>query len=253
MSRWDYGWQRFFAWSGLLGVALCLVAWEICWPQPPDFSMTGAQTAQFYADHRLGILIGITISAVAMPFLMAWSLQLGAMLRRQEGGSGLVSIAATVGIIAIPVLLSFDCAVWAVAAYRPTTTNPDVTRAMSDLGWISSMLIWPPLAFGMILMGIIILRTWRQPGALPRWLGWASLIAGIAEPGQAPIIFAKTGVFAPNGAGSWYLAVFTWGPWIILSSIAQVRVLARQHRSQAPAQEALAVSLRPAARGGCGS
>jgi hypothetical protein len=109
----------------------------------------------------------------------------------------------------------------------------------------------------MILAGIVILRTWQQPGALPRWLGWASILAGIAEPGQAPIIFAKTGAFAPNGPGSWYLAVFTWGPWIILSSIAQVRVLAQQHRSQAPAQEALAVSLRPAARGrrcgGCGS
>jgi hypothetical protein len=125
------------------------------------------------------------------------------------------------GITAIPVLPSFDCAVGAVAAYRPTAANPDVTRAMSDLGWISSMLIWPPLAFGMILAGIVILRTWQQPGA-----------------------------FAPNGPGSWYLAVFTWGPWIILSSIAQVRLLAQQHRSQAPAQEALAVSLRPDAHGG---
>jgi hypothetical protein len=48
------------------------------------------------------------------------------------------------------------------------------------------------------------------------------------EPGQAGIIFDKSGLFAPNGLGSWYLAVFTWGPWIVFISIAQACILARE-------------------------
>lgn len=239
---WDYRWQRFFALSGILGVFLCLLSWEVFWPQPPDFSMTGAQTAQFYSSHQLGMLIGITLSSVGMPFLASWDLQLGAMMRKLEGGSGLVSTVATVGITAIPVLLSFDCAVWAVAAYRPASTNPDVTRAMSDLGWISSMLIWPPLCLGMVLVGVVILKRQDVPGAFPKWLGWFSIFVGAVEPGQAGIIFEKTGLFAPNGLGSWYLAVFTWGPWIILMSIAQFRILARMKQEKPTAREKLAVS-----------
>jgi hypothetical protein len=237
-NSWDYHWQRFFALSGILGVFLCLLSWEVFWPQPPDFSMTGAQTAQFYATHQMGMLIGITLSSIGMPFLASWDLQLGMMMKKLEGGSGLVSIVATVGITSISVLLTFDCAVWAIAAYRPASTNPDVTRAMSDLGWISSMLIWPPLCLGMVLVGIIILKRQGLPGSFPKWLGWFSLFVGVCEFGQAGIIFTKTGVLAPNGLGSWYLAVFTWGPWIILMSIEQFRILGRLKPGLIPTADA---------------
>jgi hypothetical protein len=168
-----------------------------------------------------------------MPFLIAWTIQLGAMLRRLEGGSGLVAIVATVGTISIPILLVYDVVVWAIAAYRPQDTTADVTRAFSDLGWISSMLIWPPLATGMALTGVIIFKSRGQAGAFPAWLGWFSYIVAIAELGQAPIIFYKNGPFAPDGAGSWYLAVFTWGPWIIALSIQMSRMLAQQRKQGA--------------------
>ena len=226
----DYRWQQVFALSGLVGVVLCLAAWEVCMPQPPDFTMSGPQTAEFYSSHQTGMLIGVTLSSLGMPFLIAWTIQLGAMLRRLEGGSGLVAIVATVGTISIPILLVYDVVVWAIAAYRPQDTTADVTRAFSDLGWISSMLIWPPLAAGMALTGVIIMKTRRQAGAFPVWLGWFSYIVAISELGQAPIIFYKSGPFAPDGAGSWYLAVFTWGPWIIALSIQMFRMLAQQQK-----------------------
>jgi hypothetical protein len=92
------------------------------------------------------------------------------------------------------------------------------------------MLIWPPLAAGMALTGVIIFKSRRQVGAFPAWAGVLSYLAAIAEPGQAVIIFNKSGPFAPNGAGSWYLAVFTWGPWIVALSIQMSRMLAQQHR-----------------------
>src|SRR5260370_15467048 len=196
---WDYRWQQVFALSGLAGVVLCLWAWEVCWRDPPDFAMSGPQSAQFYASHQTSMLIGITLSAIGMPFLIAWTIQLGAMLRRLEGGSGLVAIVATVGTVSIPILLAFDVAVWAVAAYRPGATSPDVTRAMSDLGWISSMLIWPPLAACMALAWDLIFKSRRKVGAFPVLASCLTYLAAIAEPGEAVIIFDKTGHFGPNG------------------------------------------------------
>jgi hypothetical protein len=229
--KWEYRWQQLFASSGVIGVVLCLVAWEFCWPQPPAFDLSAADTATFYAAHQQGMLIGIVVTSIGLPFLMAWTLQLGAMMRRLEGGSPMVSIVATVGTLTIDILLVFDLAVWAVAAYRPADTAPDVTRAFSDLGWISSMFIWPPLAVGMALTGVLIYKTRHQVGALPTWAAWVSWIAAVAEPGQAVIIFEKSGPFAPDGVLSWYLAVFTWGPWILLLSIAMSQVLAKSARA----------------------
>src|SRR5246500_1104614 len=181
----DYRWQQVFALSGLVGVVLCLLAWEAFFPQPPDFAMSGPQTAQFYASHQTGMLIGITLSSLGMPFLIAWTIQLGAMLRRLEGGSGLVAIVATVGTISIPILLVYDVVVWAIAAYRPQDTTADVTRAFSDLGWISSMLIWPPLATGMALTGVIIFKSRGQAGAFPVWLRLGGFISSRSETGPA--------------------------------------------------------------------
>src|ERR1700687_1826394 len=220
-----YRCQQVFALSGLVGVVLCLVAWELCFPQPPDFTMSGPATAQFYASHQTGMLIGITLSSIGMPLLIAWTIQLGGMLRRLEGGSGLGAIVATLGNVSVPILLAFDRAGLAIAAYRPETTSPDVTRAFSDLGWISSMLIWPPLAAGMALTGVIIFKSRRKAGAFPAWLGWLSYLVAIAEFGQLPIIFYKSGPSAPNGAGSLYLAAFPWGPWIIVLCVQISRMM----------------------------
>src|ERR1700741_1507540 len=192
-SDFDYRWQQVFAISGLVGVVLCLVAWEVFMPQPPDFTMSGPQTAQFYSSHQTGMLIGVTLSSLGMPFLIAWTIQLGAMLRRLEGGSGLVAIVATVGTISIPILLVYDVVVWAIAAYRPQDTTADVTRAFSDLGWISSMLIWPPLAAGMALTGVIIMKTRGQAGAFPAWLGWVTFILPRRPICSVPPIFFKKG------------------------------------------------------------
>src|SRR5258708_20369039 len=104
---WDYRWQQVFALSGLAGVVLCLLAWEVFWPQPPDFAMSGPQTAQFYATHQTSMLIGITLSAIGMPFLIAWTIQLAAMLRRLEAGSGLVAIFPPVSPASLHILLPF--------------------------------------------------------------------------------------------------------------------------------------------------
>jgi hypothetical protein len=166
--------------------------------------------------------------SVGMAFLLAWTIQFGLMLRRLEGGSGIVSAVTVFSLAASPVLLSFDLAIFAVAAFRPATTAPMVTQALSDVAWLSSQHIWPMLTVAMALSGWLILRTQGQPESLPRWLGWFGLLCALCEFGQIPIFFVKTGPFSGNGAAAWYLATFSWGPWILAAGIAMLQVLGRR-------------------------
>jgi hypothetical protein len=131
-------------------------------------------------------------------------------------------------LAASPILLSFDLAIFGVVAFRPSETTPDVTRAMSDVAWLGSQHIWPMLAAGMALAGILIVKTQGRSGSLPAWLGYFSLVVALCEFGQLPIFFFKTGPFSGNGVGAWYLATFTWGPWILAAGWAMYRVLGRQ-------------------------
>lgn len=219
-SKLDHQWQRFFAASGFIFAVLTGVGLEVFWAQPPDFGMSATATAHYYASHASGFRIGITLITIGMAFLLAWTVQYGYTLWKlnaasQDGGSPILVIVTVVSLLASPILLSFDLAIFAIAAFRPTTTSPDVTRALSDVAWISSELIWPMLAAGMCLGGILMLRTRRQRGGFPAWLGWYSLIAAAIEFFQIPIIFVKTGPLSGNGPFPWYSTTFSWGIWAI--------------------------------------
>jgi uncharacterized membrane protein YidH (DUF202 family) len=209
-------------------VAFTFTGLEIFWPQPPSFALSAEQTAAYYVEHRTGFLVGVVMCSIGMLFLLAWTVQFCLMLWRLEGGSRAVTAVTVASLAASPILLSFDLAIFGVVAFRPSETTPDVTRAMSDVAWLGSQHIWPMLAAGMALAGILIVKTQGRSGSLPAWLGYFSLVVALCEFGQLPIVFFKTGPFSGNGVGAWYLATFTWGPWILAAGWAMYRVLGRQ-------------------------
>jgi hypothetical protein len=235
-SKFDYQWQRVFAASGFIFALLVGVGLEGFWAQPPSFAMSASATAHYYAVHANGFHVGITLITVGMAFLLAWTIQYGWMLYRldaasADGGSKVLIAVTVVSLVASPILLSFDLAIFAIAAFRPASTSPEVTRALSDVGWIGSELIWPMLAVGMALGGLVMLRTRHQRGGFPAWLGWYSLLAAGIEFFQIPIIFAKTGAFSANGAFAWYSTTFSWGIWALSLGVAMWRILGSQRAS----------------------
>jgi len=225
-------WQRFFAACGLLFFIFTGLGLEVFWPQPPSFAWSADQTAAFYAEHQTRFLIGVVMCSIGMAFLLAWTVQFCLMLWRLEGGSRAVAAVTLASLAASPILLSFDLAIFGVAAFRPNETNPEVTRALSDIAWLGSQHIWPMLMLAMALSGVLILKTQGRSGSLPSWLGYFSLVVAVCELGQLPIFFFKSGPFSGDGVGAWYLATFSWGPWILAASWAMYRVLGRSQAEQ---------------------
>jgi len=218
----DLRWQRAFAASGVIFAILCGAGLEVFGPQPPAFDTSAAATARYYVVHHDAIMALVTLSALAMAFLLPWTIQLGVMLWKRPELSRTAVLVAIVSLVASPVLLSFDLTFFAIAAYRAGSISPDVTQALSDVAWIGSMLIWPQLGVGMAIVGVLLLRAGSM---FPRWLGWYSIFCAVAEPFQAGIIFTTHGAFGPRGWTSWYGAVITWGIWVLALSIAMCRRL----------------------------
>ena len=155
-------------------------------------------TAHYYIANQTHFLIGNTLCEIAMAFLLLFSLQLGVMLWRLDSGSHIATIATTVSLASSPIILSFNIPIMSIAAYRPADINPEITRAISDLAWLPSELIWPQLCVAMVLIGIIILKTQGRPESFPAWTGWLSLIAAAIEPFQAAIVFLKAARLHPT-------------------------------------------------------
>jgi hypothetical protein len=219
-------WERTFAWSGLVFAVLCLLGLEVLGPQPPSFSASAAETGRFYVENRTRVLLLVTFCSVSMAFLIAWSIQLGVLLWRRPELSRPAVVVAMMSLGSTPILLSFDLTFFAMAAYRAGDVDPEITQGFSDVAWIGSMLIWPPLTASMVIIGVLILQA-DGPGFIPRWMGWYSLWCAAAEPFQGLIIFFKDGAFGPRGITTWYLAVPTWGFWIVALSIVMIRLVRR--------------------------
>jgi len=227
-------WEKAFAWSGLVFAVLCLFGLEVVGPQPPSFSASAAETSKFYVENGMRTLLLVTFCSISMAFLLAWSVQLGVMLWRRPELSRPAIVVAILSLSSTPILLSFDLAFFAMAAYRAGDISPEIIQGFSDVAWIGSMLIWPPLTASMVIIGVLILQL-DQPSFIPRWLGWYSLLCAAAEPFQGLIIFFKEGAFGPRGLATWYLAVPTWGFWIIALSIVMVRAVASSDETTAAA------------------
>lgn len=224
----DWWWQRCFAGCALLFAVFTFAGLEVFWPQPPSFAMTAKETAAFYVENQDGFLVGVVLCSIGMAFLLAWTIQFCIMLWRVDAGAKALTLVTAFSLAASPVLLSFDLAIFGVAAFRPDVTDPAVTQALSDVAWLGSQHIWPMLAAGMGLSGVLILKSQGTEGALPAWLGYFSLVVTVCELGQLPIFFVKDGIFAGDGIGAWYLATFTWGPWILAAGWAMWKVLGAQ-------------------------
>ena len=229
-SRFDERWQRVFAASGLGFAVFTGAGLEGCWPQPPSFHMTAQQTAEFYVAHQSGFRAGITLCTIGMAFLLAWTIQYGYMLWQlsaaSEDSRSPVLVAVTMlSLAASPILLSFDLAIFGVAAFRPASTSPDVTRALSDIAWLGSELIWPMLAVGMALGGVLMLRTRHQQGGFPAWMGYYSLVCFVLEFGQIPNIMETRGPFSGRGIFAWYLPTLSWGVWALAIGVWMWRTL----------------------------
>ena len=223
-ETFDRRWQRCFAACALYFAVLTGIGLEICLPQPPHFDWTAVQTAHYYVVNATGFRWGVTLISIGMALLLAWTVQFGLMLWRLEGGSHAVSAVTIASLISTPILLAFDLAIFAIAAFRPQSTSPQITQALSDVAWISSELIWPMLAVGMALGGTLIIRSAGRPGSLPAWIGWFGLLDAVIELAQIPIVFEHGGLFAANEL-SWYLPVISWGLWALGTGYEMYRTL----------------------------
>jgi hypothetical protein len=169
------------AWCGpaamvLMGIGLIPLAQFI---PPPHPGASAAAIRHLYTSNLTGIRVGMVASIIALSLLAPWAVAVALQTRKVEGASPaltyvqLVSVAIswTTGVLAV--------LVWAVAAFRPGETSPDITRMLNDLGWFLFLFPWPPFSVWFAAVGIGILSDRREQPAFPRWSGYLSFWAAI--------------------------------------------------------------------------
>jgi hypothetical protein len=190
-----------------LGFAVLLIVSIIVTGGPKGADDGPAAVAQWYRDNKDAAEIGSFIGVVAGGLLIFF----GAYLRKVlEPGAGLMlSILPLIGLTIVATGAAIDGMLMFAAA-----------EAVDDIPAIQA--IWDndflPFLLGVLVfnwsVGLAVLKS----GALPKWMGWASILFGVIG------LAGPIGFFGAMGAGL----------WVIVASI----LLAMRANGGAPAQPA---------------
>jgi len=223
VSQFNPGLQTFFAWIGPTFVVTFFMGFLLAGLLPPTNPEAGAdEIARFFADHATAIRIGCVLMCVGLTLFAPWGAALATWTRRQEMGFPLLTYTQLLALAACVALLVLLPVVWAVAAYRPQDTDPDVTRMLNDLAWFLFLFIWPPFSLWTGTLGIAILRDRNPVPTFPRWTGYLSLWCAALLIPAGLMAFFKDGPMAYDGIVAFYLPLTVFFIWVLALSWAML-------------------------------
>jgi hypothetical protein len=187
--------------AGVLFVVLVVVSAIIVGETPDATEDTADEVLSFYQDNDDDVTVGALLwglGAVALLFFAGW---LRRLLRDAEGPRGILSAVAFAGAIVLAVGIASSAAFsFAVADVADSIEDPVVFQTLNALVWG----YWLPFAAGVITFlvatGISVVRH----GALPKWLGWIAIVAGV-------LFFSPAFIVGAPLAGLWVLVVSIMG------------------------------------------
>lgn len=169
--------NKLFALSGVVFVALALVAIVGVGGSTPGTGASAEKLASFYSENDTRQLIGTFLLATAAPFVVLFGVGLMTAVGRREGGEwsawSWVLLAGTILVASSVLVTAFVH--FALANGGDEEISPTALEALNSLDANTWMMFNP--AFGVMMLGAAgaLLTTGAH-----RRLGWIALVLGIA-------------------------------------------------------------------------
>jgi Domain of unknown function (DUF4386) len=203
----------------LTGIAffVLLVVSFIIIGEPKDADHPPQEVAQWYLDNKDAAEIGAFISVVAAGFLIFFGAYLRKVLDAAAGGRSMLAVLPLVGLAIVGVGAAIDNMLIFVAAEAADDIPAPEIQTIQAI-WDNDFL---PLFLGVLVFNWSVGLAVLQTGALPKWLGWLAIVAGVVS------------LAGPIGFFGALLAAL----WIIIASIL-LSMRARQATAPPPAAAA---------------
>jgi hypothetical protein len=173
-------WERLALASGLLFVVvqIATVAFNVTFflTRHPPMDASPQETARGFAEHATMVEIGTYLYVLHMPFLLLFLGGLFGMLRRAEGGSGVLSVSALGAGIAMAVIAPMGALISAL--------TPTIGQLGGDAATVKAIDAMTPLALALsafpraVLLGATS-AVLLEGRVAPRWIGWTGLALGL--------------------------------------------------------------------------
>lgn len=197
------------------------------WP-PPRPTATAEQMRDFFAKNPAQVHLGLVLMMAGMGLIVPWGASLAAQTSRIRSSSSVTTF-VQVAAFGVATLIGVASVIpWAVASFRPTEVAPELTRALSDLGWFFFVFDWSPLFVWYVAVAAAIFGDRDDTPIFPRWSAYLSLwVALLSIPGGL-MIFFKTGPLAFNGIFAIWIPLGVFFVWIVAMTTLTIQAINRQ-------------------------
>ena len=200
-TRADSKWSRLAPLSGVIFMVLYLIGSLLI--AAFDYLPGTSEVVDFFADDALRIQTGAYIATVSVFFLLWFSGSLKTFLSKAEGGDGRLATVAFGGGVASSSMVLVSSLIMLAAAARAGVDSGIRLEAATLSYDLYGSIVGSGLSISMASVigatAVVILRS----GALPRWLGWASVAIAVGL--LTPINWALLALVLP-----WVAAVSIW-------------------------------------------
>ncbi len=177
-------WIRLSRLAPLTGVAFALlsIAGMLTANSPPGASAGGARVLAFYRAHGTQAMVSDILIVVGFAFFTLFAGSLRTYLRDTDAADGVTAV-----LLAGAAVLTAGAAIFFgadfVLATMPATVAPPAAQALNMLALYMVL----PLSAGGLVFGLAAGVATVRWAPLPRWLGWAAALIGIALASPAVI------------------------------------------------------------------
>ena len=179
-----------------VGFVVFLIASFAVTGEPPAQDDSAQEIVDFYTDNESQVWIGVSLSMVAAALLVLFGGYLRKVLRAAEGEGHMLSSVVLAGATIVAVGAAFDATLSVALVETVDDIDPTGVQTLNAL-WNNDYI---PIGLGAVIFSLSAGLSIVRHGALPKWLGWASILFAVIA--VTPIGFA--GVV---GTALWILVV----------------------------------------------
>jgi len=195
---------------------------------PVSAANTAAETVADYTDNLTAIRVGCVLMIFSSMIYCAFGMAISLYTRQAEGHRPVLFYIQVVSLACCEVVVMLIGFFWGAAAWRPGATDPAVTQALNDLGWLGVLFTGAPfLAYMVALAAAILLDEARRP-AFPRWVAYFNLFVSFWMFEACFLLFFKEGAFSQNGLMVFYVPMIVFFTWILVMSTMTIKAINRE-------------------------
>jgi hypothetical protein len=211
-------WLRYAAIAGIVAVVLIVIGGFLP-GAPPSPGDPIDRLRAFFANHRSTIVLGNYVSGLGAVFALWFFSALRSILRRAEGGDGVLANTSFAGGIATVIFAGLGASVTGVLALDPQRDDA-VVRGLFDAGNIIFAMLFFFWGLFILAASAVIVRT----RVLPVWLGWAGVIVTLVFLISSAGMGMSTGALAAGGPFA-FLGFALGQLWILATAITVLRTV----------------------------